>query len=248
MRPIPEAAVELVARWEGLKLKAYYCPANVLTIGYGSTGPHVTPGLVITKAQAKALLKDDLKIAATRLERKIGPVVNDLTENQYAALLSFVFNLGTGKAKPEWNIWKILRARAFDQVPAQLMRFVNAGGKKLQGLVNRRTDEVRLWSTEEPGSTEEDLPSSTTRMIETPPAPMEKPLGTSKSFIATTATAGITTAAAVQQGAEQIAKVVEPYSDADWVSNLKALAYGVAAVCAIAAVVFIWLKQRSGKQ
>ena len=245
MRPIPEAAVELVARWEGLKLKAYFCPAGVLTIGYGSTGPHVTPGLVITKAQAKALLKDDLKIAARRLEAKIGPVVDDLTDNQYAALLSFVFNLGVGKAKPEWNIWKILRAKAFDQVPAQLMRFVNAGGKKLQGLVNRRTDEVRLWSTDEPGSTEDELPSSSTRVMDTPPAPMEKPVATSKSFVTT----AVTALAAAPVAVQQVNQAIEPYSDkSPLIGQMVAGLATVAAVLAVLALVFQWLKHRNAQQ
>lgn len=242
MRPIPEAAVDIVAKWEGKKLKAYKDIVGVWTIGYGHTGPEVGPGMTITAARARDLLRVDLEEAAGRIAARIGPVVNDLTENQYAALLSFVFNLG---ADPKWNIWKVLKARAFDQVPTQLIRFVYAGGQKVQGLVNRRTDEVRLWSTEEPGSTEEVMPSSTTRVMETPPAPMEKPLATSKSFITTVATVAATAPVA----AKQVLDAATPFaSQSETVARVVAALATIAAFLAIAAVVFQWLKHKGAQK
>lgn len=57
-----------------------------------------------------------------------------------------------------------VRARQFDQVPGELIKFVNAGGKKLQGLVNRRTDEIRVWSTDEPGSEDVSFTSGAMRL------------------------------------------------------------------------------------
>lgn len=177
MRTIPPAAVDLVARWEGKRLEAYPDPATggePWTIGYGHTG-NVKPGDKITEARARVLLKEDLKAAANAVHRKIGEaIVAELTDNQWAALLSFAFNLGTGNPKkPEWTIWKRLRARQFDQVPGEIIKFVNANGKKMQGLVNRRTDEIRVWSLDEPGSEDVQLTSLVTRNIATPPTPAD---------------------------------------------------------------------------
>ena len=67
---IGKAGLDLIKSFEGLKLRAYLCPAKVWTIGYGSTGPHVIPGKVITEVEAEELLKDDLdrfEKAVTRL-------------------------------------------------------------------------------------------------------------------------------------------------------------------------------------
>lgn len=186
MRPVPHEASDFLRRHEGCVLRVYddLRPRAILregdeivgtlTAGYGHTGRELKIGLEVTQAMAEAWLLADLGVAAERLWTKIGAVVEDLTEFQYAALLSFVFNLGIGDpAKPEWTIWKRLRARQFDQVPGELMKFVNARGKKLQGLVNRRAAEVALWSTFEPGSEPDNPPSSVTRLVATPPTPAE---------------------------------------------------------------------------
>lgn len=242
MRTIPNAALDLVSKWEGCKLTAYQDIVDVWTIGYGSTGPHVTPGLTITKARARELLRDDLGIAASRIaDRLKADVLADLTDNQYAALLSFVFNLG---ANPKWTIWKILNARAFDQAPAQFMRFVMAGGKKVRGLVNRRSDEAALWTRGEPGEVDENPPSSTTRAIETPPTPMAKPLVTSKSFMTTGAAVLATAPVAVKQ----VSDAIQPFADTSPViGQMFATLATVAAALAVAALAFQWLKHRNGR-
>jgi lysozyme len=247
-RPIPDSALDLITRWEGCKLTAYLCPAGVWTIGYGSTGQHVVKGLKITKAQALALLKDDLRVAAERLRLRIGVIADELTANQYGALLSFVFNLG---ATPNWTIWKILKARAFEQVPMQLMRFTKARDPAtgqlvtVRGLVNRRTDEVRLWSLEDEHEEPVALPSSTTRAVDTPPAPMEKPLATSKSFVASCAGAVAMAPVAINQ----VSETIKPYAEQSPVLGqvLGTLAV-IGAALAVAALVFQWLKARNGRR
>jgi lysozyme len=252
MRPVPQVAVTFVADKEALRLKAYRDSRGRLTIGYGHTGPEVTVALTITRETAEAWLRKDLETAATRLAARIGSVVDDLTDNQYAALLSFTFNLGTGDPKkPEWSIWKTLRAKSFDQVPVQIMRFVYAVDAKtkkpvkIQGLVNRRAAEVALWSTDEPGSADESPPSSVTRAVETPPAPMGKPLAQSNSFIATAATVAATAPVAVKQVSDAIA----PYADkSPAVAQMVAILATVAALLAVAALVFQWLKHRGEKR
>lgn len=189
MRPIPQIADDFLKKHEALLLRVYddanprvmlkagVEPSGTLTAGYGHTGPELHAGMIVTQAAADHWLDLDINIAATRLQGQIGAIVDELTEHQYAALLSFVFNLG---AKPEWTIWKRLKARQFDQVPLEMMKFVNAGGKKLQGLVNRRAAEVAMWSTFEPGSLHETPPSSVTRIMETPPTPSD-PIPAKKS-------------------------------------------------------------------
>lgn len=269
MRPIPDIAKDFVSEHEELRLKAYPDPASPRgieeakplkkrrpdwktlsgdpwSIGYGHTGPEVHEGLVITKAQAEAWRDDDLREAAGALSKRIGDVINDLTSNQYSALLSFVFNLGTGKPKkPEWTIWKVLRARQFDQVPVQMMRFVYSGGNKVQGLVNRRAAEVVLWSTEEPGSVAETLPSSVTRTVETPPAPMAKPLAQSKSFVTTAVAAAASAPVAVKQVNDAIA----PYAgQSETVAKVVAALALIAAVLAVVALVLQWMKHRSAQR
>lgn len=241
MRPIPEIAMTFVASKEALRLDAYQDSVGVWTIGYGHTGPEVTSGLATTEAAARAWLRSDLETAAGRLEARIGAVVSELTDNQYAALLSFVFNLG---CDPKWTIWKVLKARQFDQVPVQMMRFVYAGGKKLQGLVNRRAAEVALWSTGEPGTVDETPPSSVTRVVATPPTPMTKPLVQSKSFLTTAATA----AAAAPVAVKQVSDAIAPYAgQSETVAKVVAMLATVTAVLAVAALAFQWFKQRTAK-
>lgn len=89
-RAINDAGLKIVKDFEGCKLTAYICPAGVLTIGYGSTGAHVKPGMTITQAEAEKLLRDDLR----RFEDGVANLANLATDNQYSAMVSFAFNVG----------------------------------------------------------------------------------------------------------------------------------------------------------
>ena len=142
MRAIPNAAVEIVAKWEGFEPKAYLCPAKVWTIGYGHTA-NVKPGDTVTEQQARDFLRADLEVAREKIYRWVHrEVIDSLTENQYAALISFAYNVGL---KPTWGLVNALNGRNLSAVTAQMRRFNKAGGKVLQGLVNRRADEAMLW-------------------------------------------------------------------------------------------------------
>lgn len=244
MRAIPEEAVDIVARWEGCKLTAYQDIVGVWTVGYGSTGTHVKPGMKITNVKAKELLRDDLKIAARRLVGVIkAPVLAELTDNQYSALISFVFNLG---ANAKWTIWKRLNARQFDQVPGEIMKFTNAGGRRVQGLVNRRTDEVKLWSTDEPGTSDDHMPSSVTRLMETPPTPSD-PISPGKS--GTIITAALSAAGAVPVAAKQVSDTIAPYADqSPWIGQMVAVVATLAAAAAVLVLVLTWIKKREARQ
>lgn len=241
MRAIPNEAVELVARWEGCELTAYYDIVGVLTVGYGSTGPHVKPGQKITQATAKSLLRDDLKIAARRLYGVVkGEVIERLTPGQYAALLSFVFNLG---ANAGWTIWKKLNAGALDEVPGQLIRFNRAGGKVVRGLVNRRADECKVWWSH---AVDEPVPSHVTRTTPTPPQPeATKPIATSKSFV-TTAASGAASAGA---GVSAILQALQPHAEtAEIIGRTVQVLAITAAAFAVVALVLQWMKKRQANR
>lgn len=158
-RRINAEGLALIKQWEAFIPYAYddqdpakkrrkIQPGDVvrgkLTIGYGSTGPHVKPGATITEEQANALLMKDLD----RFERAVDKLVKvPLNDNQFSALVSFAFNVGEGEGGfATSTLLKRLNAGDYGAVPAQLMRWVNDDGKKLQGLVNRRAAEAGLWA------------------------------------------------------------------------------------------------------
>ncbi len=143
-RRINAAGLSLVKQWEGLKNTAYRDVAGVLTIGYGHTSaagaPKVTLGMAIGDKEAERILKADLAKFEARVERFVKV---PLTDNQFAALVSFDFNTG---ALDKSTLLKKLNKGDYAAVPVELMKWVNAGGKKVQGLVNRRAAEAGLWA------------------------------------------------------------------------------------------------------
>jgi GH24 family phage-related lysozyme (muramidase) len=242
-RPIPDVAVRFVSEHEGCKLNAYQDSVGIWTIGYGHVGPEVVRGLSIPQSKALDYLRQDLGHAAFRLSQKVrGDVIDSLSDQQYAALLSFVFNLGAG----DWTIWKRLNNREFDRVPMEMMKFVNAAGRKIQGLVNRRAAEVVLWSEGDPAIHPEPAPpSSVTRQVGmTPPTTMEKPASTSKTFWA----GGTVAAAGVIQGAQQIQALAAPQAaNSDLIAKLAGFAAVVIVAAGIAIMVFKWMEAHSAR-
>lgn len=143
-RRINAAGLSLVKQWEGLRTTAYWDVAGVLTIGYGHTSaagaPKVTPGMAIGDKEAERILKTDLAKFEARVERLVKVKLSD---NQFAALVSFDFNTG---ALHKSTLLKKLNKGDYAAVPGELMKWVNAGGRKVQGLVNRRAAEAGLWA------------------------------------------------------------------------------------------------------
>jgi lysozyme len=144
MDDIPAAAVELIKRYEGLRLESYRCPAGYLTIGWGHRD-NVLPAMHITREMADYYLNRDLRELANLLR----PLIDvPLTPNQWAALLSFAFNVGVGAFRDS-TLRKRLNAGDYDAVPAELMRWNKAtikGVKRvLPGLIARREAEAELW-------------------------------------------------------------------------------------------------------
>lgn len=138
---INKAGFDLIRQFEGLRLKAYVCPAGVLTIGYGSTGKHVKPGMVITNDEADALLMKDLE----RFERCVEQHAPISTDNQFAAMVSFAFNVGEGSYE-ESTLLRLHRDGQYGGAAMQFHRWNKGGGKVLPGLVKRRAAEAALYS------------------------------------------------------------------------------------------------------
>ena len=144
-RQISPHGLAKLKQWEGLKTKAYKDAGGVWTIGYGHTAmagePKPRAGMVITPAEAESILLKDL----TQYEAAVESLVKvELNDNQFAALVSFVYNIPLVSFKKS-KLLKKLNAGNYDAVPTELMKWTKAGGKKLQGLVNRRRAEGYLW-------------------------------------------------------------------------------------------------------
>ena len=133
-------AIELIKEFEDLRLEAYLCPAGVWTIGWGHT-KGVKQGMKITEEQAEELLREDMQEAIKAVD-KLG--VN-LTEKQYNALVSFVFNIGGGAFATSTIRRKILANPNDKSIRNEFMRWVYARGKMLEGLERRREEEAELY-------------------------------------------------------------------------------------------------------
>jgi lysozyme len=141
-RRINAAGLELIKRFEGLRLKAYRCPADVWTIGYGSTGAHVTPGLVITEARAEELLQEDLQ----RFEVAVAKAAGSATDNQFAAMVSLAFNVGEAAFAKSTLCRKHNAADHFGAAN-EFKRWNKAAGRVMAGLSRRRAAEAQLYRT-----------------------------------------------------------------------------------------------------
>tara|TARA_X000001388_G_C2225841_1_gene121090 strand:+ start:819 stop:1244 length:426 start_codon:yes stop_codon:yes gene_type:complete len=132
--------INLIKHFEGCELEAYKCPAGVWTIGYGHI-KGVQQGDVITEQQADDMLVEELE----EYENYIHNLVNcPLNQNQFDALVSWVYNLGSSNLQAS-TLLKVLNAGDYAGVPAQILRWNKAGGKVLEGLTRRRQAEADLF-------------------------------------------------------------------------------------------------------
>lgn len=132
--------ISLIKKHEGLRTSAYKCPAGVWTVGYGHTR-NVKAGDVITEKEAENLLIQDLAAAAADVSRLVKV---PLTQGQFDALCSFVFNLGAGSLMKS-SLLKYVNAGDFKKAADEFEKWVYSGGRILKGLVNRRKDERQLF-------------------------------------------------------------------------------------------------------
>jgi lysozyme len=228
----------LIKEFEGLKLSAYLCPANVWTIGYGHTAaagpPSVRPGKTITQGEADDILRRDL----VRYERGVERLVKvPLNQSQFDALVSFCFNVGEG-ALGKSTLLKKLNRGEYASVPGELMKWTKGGGKELPGLVRRRRAEAKLWRDLD---SRPDRPEEARTQPE-PPKPAKTIVQSREGNTAALAGAGAALAAANEAG-----RTVK--ETADNVSGLSGLLSDptfivLAFIVAACAAIWFWRRQR----
>lgn len=138
--------LDIIKSFEGLKLTAYLCPAKIPTIAWGHTKTVKASDVgkkKITEAEAEKLLKSDLLNFENAVNKL---VIVPLNQNQFDALVSFSFNVGTG-AFHSSTLLKKLNAKDYKGASEQFERWNKAGGKVLAGLTRRRAAEKTLFNT-----------------------------------------------------------------------------------------------------
>ena len=138
--------LDLITRWEGLKLTRYICPAGKPTIGVGHVIlPSENIPNTITREFAMELLKKDVE----RFEKAVNTLITvELNQNQFDALVCFIFNTGEGGLK-NTGVSKAVNSKNFAAVPAALRLWnkikVNGVSQENKGLTNRRISEAELF-------------------------------------------------------------------------------------------------------
>ena len=135
-----QEGIDLIKRFEGCKLEAYLCPANVWTVGYGHTGPDVIKGLKISQGTAEVLLRQDLAKFEAAVTKYAGPAF----QNQFDAMVSLCYNIGQGNFSKS-SVARLHKHGQFNGASAAFLLWNKAGGKILAGLVNRRKAERNLY-------------------------------------------------------------------------------------------------------
>jgi len=255
-RPIPQIAIDFISKAESDVLTPYQDSRGIWTVGVGHTRG-VVPGPAIPQSLSDTYLRSDLDMAVDELYQRVTPAAIDtLDDHEYATMISFVFNVGAG----DWTIFRDIDNGQIDAVPGQLTRFIYAGGRRLQGLVNRRAAEVALWNTPDVqaalaviratpasysqgpvadntamASINEQYPSSGfTRTQATPPAPIIKPLA--GPSLVTKIVGGVSAAGA---GATQLHGIVAPHIGESHVFAQVAIGLTGVIIAASAAGLFI---------
>lgn len=144
-----QQGIDLMHEFEGLRLDAYLCPANVPTIGYGSTfysdGRKVKLGDRITKEEADELF---LIVAEDFAKRVRTLLRKELNENQFSALVSFTYNVGVGNLKKSTLLRKVNINPSDPTIHNEFLKWNKAAGKVLAGLTRRREHESKLYFNE----------------------------------------------------------------------------------------------------
>ncbi|MBK8319410.1 MAG: lysozyme [Betaproteobacteria bacterium] len=154
---VGQSGKKLFQEWEGLELNEYLDSGGAPTIGVGHlmtrsermsgkiiiNGKGVVYRKGLTVQQCWDLLDQDLDSAEACVNSMVKVPLN---QNQFDALVSFVFNVGNNAFRDS-TLLKVLNAGHFDQVPTQLRRWIRDNGKIVKGLINRREKEISLWNT-----------------------------------------------------------------------------------------------------
>jgi lysozyme len=138
-------AKKLIKEFEGLRLKSYKCPGGYNTIGYGHVINNATEDSLfnngINEAEAETILLKDITLANQALMRLVRVPLN---EHQRTALVSFVFNVGSGAFQASTLRQKLNRFE-YELAAEQFSRWIHGGGRILPGLVRRRKAEMAVF-------------------------------------------------------------------------------------------------------
>lgn len=140
---ISQNGIDLIKRYEGCSLISYQDTSGIWTIGYGWTGKvngkTICKGLKISQETADNLLLNNI----TLYENKVNKYQNiyHFNQNEFDALVSFCYNIG--------NIDQLTDngKRTKEKIKSHWIAYCKSNGKTLQGLVNRRKDELKLFNT-----------------------------------------------------------------------------------------------------
>ena len=136
-----------ITKFEGLRLKPYLCSAKIPTIGHGNTyypdGKRVT---LLDKDITKQQAFDMFKEVANRFAKRVDTLVtSNINQNQFNALVSFAYNVGTGNFSSSTLLKKVNKNPDDLTIKDEFLRWNKAGGKVLNGLTNRRNEEAILY-------------------------------------------------------------------------------------------------------
>lgn len=144
---VSKKGLDLIKKWEGCRLTAYQDSVGVWTIGWGTTnadinitGTRIKEGLKISQQTADKWLEMSVNTKYSPRVEKFNSIYN-FNQNQFDALVSFCYNIGS------INQLTANGTRSIEEIASHMTEYVHAGGKVLQGLVNRRNDEVALFNT-----------------------------------------------------------------------------------------------------
>lgn len=154
-RTMSDHGKALLAEWEGIRLHVYKDSADHQTIGVGHLvrydeerrgevriGARWVPYVNgLSREDAMALLGEDLRWAENVVDQQVKV---DLAQHQFDALVSFAFNVGSGRFI-ESSLLRRVNALDLSVVPDEFRKWTNTGGSRVVGLVNRRAHEVALW-------------------------------------------------------------------------------------------------------
>lgn len=138
---ISQRGIDLIKEFEGFRSKAYRCPAGVWTIGFGHTAG-VKPGMTVTREQAEAMLRKDLKIYEKHVAEALGDTKT--SQGQWDALVSFCYNAGPGNLRKS-SMLRLHKQGKFKAAAEAFMAWTKGGGRVLPGLVRRRKAERLLY-------------------------------------------------------------------------------------------------------
>lgn len=144
MLTINAAGLDIIKQCEGCRLDAYQDVGGVWTIGFGHTGNDVSEGMTITQEQADAFLQNDL----VDTENAVSDVVTypGLTDNQFSALVSLVYNIGIGNFERS-TLLSLLNGGYPKMAATHILLWNKVNGQESDGLMHRRRLEYNLFTT-----------------------------------------------------------------------------------------------------